>query len=356
MYSVPWLEVFPAFTPEPPDWVFAGLVPGVFAFSTLVAAWGGLGGRLRWVRLTVLLLVPLAWLTAAWLALLRTSGWLRCEKPRHGPSAVESGGASPHSIRARRLARAGLVLLSLLILYPLVTVYIVLITPVPIPDTTLPDPNAYHALVSAGHSLYWLDYPDHPDAATDEEPEGPRKTRGEYLEAARAALELECRIPLDYSWSGLDASMRGCSAFRAIGRTFGDEGDLAQKQGRAADAGQHYLDAIRLARASVRGGMMTNALTGNAIEGIGLEGLRRVRDALTPEEARELIAELKGLDANREPLEEIFYRDDIWERQVYGWQVKLLHCLKRMTGKRTEIEQGVESSVRRVQAIMRMLI
>ncbi|MHC4404429.1 MAG: hypothetical protein ACYTG0_32650 [Planctomycetota bacterium] len=358
IYSVLWWEVFPPFTPEPPDWVFAGLVPAVLALSTLVAAWAGLGRGLRWVRLTVLLLIPLAWLMAAWLALLRASGWLRSERPRDERPAAESGEAKTRSRAASRFAKVGVVLLSLLMLYPLGTVYIVLVRPVPIPDTALPDPNAYDALVWAGHSLAWLHYPDHPDAATDEEPEGPRKTRGEYLEAARAALELECRVAFKYTvWDISDAhDGRATGAFSELGRAFRDEGASAHKEGRTADAVRNYLDAIRLARASVRGGTIIDAIVGCVIEDFGLEGLCGVRDALTPEQARELIAELNRLDANREPLSEVFYRDDMWEEQLLGWPGKLLHLFERKTGKLDVGKHNAENAVRRVQAVMRLLI
>jgi hypothetical protein len=91
-------------------------------------------------------------------------------------------------------------------------------------------------------------------------------------------------------------------------------------------------------------------------EHFGIDGLRAVRESLTPEQARELVRDLQGLDAEREPLEEILHRVEVQEERTIGWQSRLMYFFKRMTGSRTEIEEIVERSQSRVKARMRLLI
>ena len=252
------------------------------------------------------------------------------------------------------MARVGLVLLSLAMLVPLGTVYVVLVSPVRVPEVTLPNPNGYDGLVRAGEALSRLSTPN-PSQPTGKGLAAPAQTREGLLEAARAALELECRIPLEYALS--DVFSDQSQAFRELGQAFDGEGESARVAGKITLAVQCHLDTIRTGRASASGGLIIGTMVDHSLEDMGLAGLRRLRPALTPHQARELIADLKGLDANREPLRDIFYRDRVWEEIVFGWQAKLLRFFKRMTGKRDTIEESIEERSRpHAQATLRLLI
>jgi hypothetical protein len=243
-------------------------------------------------------------------------------------------------------------LLSFLMLLPLATVYIALAAPVPLPQTALPNPNGYDALVRAGKSLAGVTAPGSGTAAA-QKGKASAQSPGKALQAARAALNLECRVPLAYAVRDLDPSR--WQGIRDLARAFDAQGASAKTQGRTDDAVRCYVDVLRLARASARGGLIADVA--DAIEDSGLEGLCGLRPALTPEQAGKLISDLKRLDANREPLDELFARDYLWEGHVVPiWQVKLVNLLRQKTGKGGWRQEALETIVWRQQATTRLLI
>jgi len=334
-------------------WLVFGLIGVFFGFSTLAAACVGLRDGSLWARLVILCLIPTSVVMAGWILLMRVSGWLSEGNLRESSTPVEPAKGGTMRLAIKHLAKVGVVLLSLFVLVRLGRVYCALATPVAIPETTLPNPNGYDALIRAGEVLERITIPD-TETATKAELEAFVGEYGDTLDSARAALDQEWRVPLEYAWSDIDTNR--LSAVRALARSFANEGALAEMEARAADAVERYVDTIRVARASERGGTVIHRLFGVACENIGLAGLQGLRRRLTGEESSELVAVLLALDTSREPLKEVFHRDEIWSEHVYGWQSRLWHYFRRTTDETVLVLQAMEGSDHRVQAMIRLLI
>jgi len=312
-------------TPAAPWLVFGG-VAVFFGLSTLAAAWIGLGRRLLWLRLIVFCLIPTSAIMAVWLALWREARHSGREEGRRGASdAVLIVRARSRVVR-RWAARIAIPLISLAILVVLGRVYYVLATPLPIPETAIPENNAYATLVRAGQSLEDMGAIDVATATQEELADLVRPKRAAF-EPVRAALAQPCQVPVDYG--SVDLKLEDLSSLRSLARAFHAEGKLAEMEGRTEDAVEDYRDMIRLSQAGARGGLLIHALVGWAIEALGVAALRDARATLDSTECRELIDFLRSIDAAREPFDEILRRDQAWVDHAYGWQGRLSRMLEK---------------------------
>jgi hypothetical protein len=335
--SSPWLGG--ATTPAQ-GWTaffFCGVALGI---STLAAAWVGLGRRRLWLRLISLFLIPTCRVMAAWLAFARASGWLASGRRK---SAMASRSTNAGRPKLRRSARLAAVVLSLLILLPPAATLCVLAAPRPrVPEIVLPDPNGYDDLLKAGEALAGLDVPG-----------GPMSLQ-EALDTARTGLDRECVVPPEYSMS--DSDVRTFMALRALARAFLGEGQVAEMNGRPADAVRSYLDLFRLGQAGTRGGLPIHWLVGRAIDDIGLDALIGLRKMLTPHECGELIDTLQTLDANREPVEDVLARKQIWLQIALDWKEQLMRWLSMIAGTDSDLRPILQEGANRNQAKLRLLI
>jgi hypothetical protein len=315
--------------PSPPaPWVIYGLPGGCFGISTLVAAWVALGGsRLRW-RLLVLCVSPWSWPMAAWLALYRAKGYA---------------------------AGVAVVVLSLAILLLPTVVYYRLLTPPPIPKTTLPEPNGYVELVHAAKQLENVTVPN-VDTATPAQLRSFDAKYRKFLETSRLALDRECQVPIEYTLSYLNATVDNIGLIRQLARAYVAQGKSAELDGRTDDAVRSYVDTIRLGRAISRGGLAIDWLVGCMFEGMGVHALYGLRGSLTPEQCRRLIGTLQVFDANRQRLDETWYRDEVCTCHVYGWPAHLLITLQKLRGYENPSWSVLENEQTRLRAIMRILI
>jgi len=318
----------------------SGVALGIFS---LVAAWVGLARRRLWLRLIVLCLVPPAAVMAAWLALMRASGWLATVTTRSDSRATASPGSKASRPRVRRSARLAAVVLSLLILLPPAATFCVLAAPAPNPpQIVLPDPNGYDDLLKAAEALQGVPVP------------GGTMSLQQALDTARSGLNRQCVVPLEYSVSDTDVGR--IIALRELARAFLAEGQLAEINGRPADAVPSYLDLFRLGQAGTRGGLGVHCLVGQAIEDMGLDAWIGLRKMLTPQQCRELIDTLQKLDADREPLEDVLARDQLWDRIAYDWKEQLMRRLSMITGTNSDSLPMLLQSANRHQARLRLLI
>jgi hypothetical protein len=311
--SPPWPYV--VWTPAAP-WIVFGLLGLWLGLSTLVAAWAALGRRPLRLRVLLVCLVPTSALMTAWLALMRAS--IRGRRLRD-----ESGSSPERPARPRALtgvAGGGLVFLSLVIVVPLGGVYYALAKPMPIPQTVLPEDNAYPLLSQLAEQISRVQVPD-TETATKAQLRAFVDQHGQVLDGVRTALLRPCQVPVEYT--ATEFVNRDPAAKRPLVLALRAEGKLAELEGRPADAARSYLTAVRLGHALGRGGLGSDALLGNAVAGIGVSGLRDVRKTLPPEEQGAVIRALRSLEAQREPAADVVNRDRVWEDQVYGWQCRL---------------------------------
>lgn len=133
------------------------------------------------------------------------------------------------------------------------------------------------------------------------------------LDLARHLLGPNCRVPVRFDRSFFPDHADDVSHLRNLARAFRVESLLAASQEDFATAASHGLDILELANAVRRGGLIVDLLIGNAISGIGVELLRRIRAHLNDKTRRHVIDALQRLDNEREPYVDICARDQEYE-------------------------------------------
>lgn len=195
-----------------------------------------------------------------------------------------------------------------LLLFPAAYVYHRVINPLPRPTVVIPVPNGYEDLVRAGEMLNNVTVPEF-GTATPEELRAFVQDNIEVFETTRRGLSRECLATLTYNQSEIVR----CGGFRQLMRALIAEGGLAEAEGRPGDAVTSYLDAIRLAEAISRGGIISDRLSGTGIEITVVSLLARIIEAVPRRDANRAIDLLQAIDARRESPEEVLTRDRIWE-------------------------------------------
>jgi peptidase M50B-like protein len=161
----------------------------------------------------------------------------------------------------------------------------------------IPVPNGYDELLAAGGAI----------------PEGPPEEKEEILpgaasalDRARRALELPCVVPL---LPGKDTFDTELTAIRGLGKLFLLEGRLAESRGDCEAAARSYLDLLRLAAASTRGGLRIHRVVGDELESLGVQGLAGIAPKLSPESCASAARTIRALEIDREDPAAIVRRD-----------------------------------------------
>ena len=106
------------------------------------------------------------------------------------------------------------------------------------------------------------------------------------------------------------------------------EGQLALLEKRYGDAADSYLDLVRLARCTERGGLVADRRFARATEGMGVFGIASIHTQLDEEDCRSLAQELRTLEKDRESYEEALERDTAWVESAFGWRGRIDHLLR----------------------------
>ncbi len=138
------------------------------------------------------------------------------------------------------------------------------------------------------------------------------------LQLARAGLQKQCRVPLDYNPNATASSTRAASIKR-LAAGFAAEGDLAEIQGHPKQAVKSYLDMIHLANETARGGALIDHVGGSiAIESRGRDKLQRSDFATGCANAcRETAATLENLDAQRQTWNDVMWQEHYWSHKTF---------------------------------------
>lgn len=189
----------------------------------------------------------------------------------------------------------------------------------------LPSPNGYDDLIRAG-AMVRGDAPNKGDIrkAKLEELRAWVAANGEALKAIREGLAKPSRVPVVYD-TDLKLELEHCQGCRQLYRLLAAEAEVAAQEGRADDAARAQLDGVRLGRAAGRGGLLVDFLVGVAIERQALEGLDRLREALSADATRGAIASLLASDADWPAFAEVLNLDTYWfERTSPYWNRLIL--------------------------------
>ena len=312
--------------------IFGGVLFDTLRLSVLNAQGDQWEYVVFWILVvwTVLLTWTMALLIAAWLILVRhLVGWARPQVLFHDGKEESNRSRGRWAVPARFAVG----LLTLAILLPPAATFWRFLNPSPARHVVLPFPNAYDDLMQAGEALQT-------NVIRNYETAGRTALKAELskqapmLARAHAALELEFRWPLTYTPEDVPFSRdnKGFPQMRAIERGFAAEARLAEMEGRFDDAWRSYLDVIRLGHLVPKQGTFIHSLLGQAIFGHGVYRLAGVREHITPDEARGVIARLETLPAPWRPIEEVVARDHVWTEHSYGWRGQLLVVLDNVTG------------------------
>jgi hypothetical protein len=176
--------------------------------------------------------------------------------------------------------------------------------------------NSYPEIVRAAQSLRRTDLLSQDDEPSDEEiREFLSKNRG-ALDLVRSALGQPCFVPLEYSQDYWERHRDETAGFGNLARALKMDAIGAERDGRTADELDSGITLLHLANAVRRNGLIYDMLVSNAIAGLGIDRLRRVRHRLRPGDCAVVAAEILCLEEAREPFAEIAARDAEWERRV----------------------------------------
>lgn len=193
-----------------------------------------------------------------------------------------------------------------------------------IPEIVLPQPNGREDFVAAGRRLK-LDVTFDPNVMFEElidtrsELEATIRDSRPALELMRQGLLKESMSPPNYTSDDLSEEIDFMMEITGIRRALAATGELAVLEGRVDDATHDYLDLIKLGMATRRGGMLVDMLFSMAIAHDGIDGLRKLRGQMTPQQRTAAIEKLTALYAAMEPQGEHELRDRIWSQHAHGW-------------------------------------
>ena len=212
----------------------------------------------------------------------------------------------------------------------------------------LPVPNGYDDLVAAGRVVRGK-VPVDRAAASEEELRAFVDSNGESLRLTRLGVGRECRVPMEYSQTHWDRAIERMGDVRQASRVLLAAGRLAELEGRSGEAIAAYLDCVRLGQAASRGGLLIDAMLGQACVGQGIHGLQGLRKDLDAAGCHELIRSLEALDRDRETMGTILARDYEWASRAGGLQVKIFFLTNRSTIKsmRQPSERSAEAAAKR---------
>jgi hypothetical protein len=200
------------------------------------------------------------------------------------------------------------------------------------PLVPLPNPNAYDDLAKAGRlvSSQTRDY-----AKLNVNQLRPIvESNAPALSLARDFLDSQCRVPVQYSQEDQQNNAVNYTKLRSLSLAFAAEGRLAEIEKRTGKAAQCDMDLIRLGADTARGGILVDALVGNAIESLGTADLARLVNQLDARTCRESAATIEMLDAQKASWTEVLKQEDGWIRRTFGVKAVVVEIVVHQQMKR----------------------
>jgi hypothetical protein len=259
----------------------------------------------------------------------------------------------------RRCATASLVML--LAAFPLF-IFWKLLHPSHVPPGLLPQPNGYDDIVAAGSVVR----NNSPILDTQLEPTSTAQLASEVAKFSNVFAQIRLGLsrqfqtpvwPTDSRTPLLMTTLMDVTSLRSAARALMREAELAQQQGRFADATSISIENMRLGQAVTRGGVLNTYFIGLALEGIGRETLYPAIVHLDASTCKHLNIALQQLERDREPIDDVLHRDRIYDENAYGWFGHLFVLLHDFNGDYGNNHRSeATSQLPRVQAIDRLLM
>lgn len=179
-------------------------------------------------------------------------------------------------------------------------------------------------------------------------------TDSNALQLARAGLQKQCRVPLDYDPAS-SANLGHLTDMKRLDAGFAAEGNLAEMQGHPDEAARSYLEIVHLANESSRGGVLIDELVGISIEERGTDGLQKLIPKFDANTCRETAAALEALDAQRQTWDEVLQQENDWAHRSFpGIRHEIIRMMERKHLEK--IDQAVERRFYKQQTRTRELI
>ena len=155
------------------------------------------------------------------------------------------------------------------------------------------------------------------------------------------------------------------SAFRSWARCMDKEGNQSVLNEQWIMASERWLDCLSVGHGLGRGGDVSYALTGIAIEGIAHTGLAELRNELPLEQIASMLPVLIAIDGHRERVESIGRRTNLMLEQELAWRYRLSLCASTILSAQDPTDvttyaspsiEATEDAIFRRDAAHRMLI
>lgn len=228
----------------------------------------------------------------------------------------------------RRVAIGCSLVLALLFLACLVPIGVDMIQPLPPADVIAEDDSLYRQLESELAPLVNLN----PKQQTLEQLRIAGKQEAASLVAAiyasvheQAQQSFRAPDPMSAEIRFLELGQK-LEVFRGWARCMDQEAKAAKQSGQFDEVCRCWLDCLRLGQGLSRGSEASYTLTGVAIEGIGHEGLVRVRKEIPIELVETLLVDLIEIDRRRESWDSIRRRCELMAEKEMSWQFRLARC------------------------------
>ena len=180
------------------------------------------------------------------------------------------------------------------------------------PVVVMPPVNAYNDFVAAGAML---------PRQQERPPKNPQDWKTSALRKAVAAnrkalqrmrqgMGREYQNPPMFSFQHLLPEL---ADFRTLGQALIAEGQLAEREGRFADAARSYRDCLELGNDIPRGGCLIHGLLGIALQEMGLEAINGVAGRLDGPTSAKLAREMEALDRRA-----VSYQQALAEERDFG--------------------------------------
>jgi hypothetical protein len=222
--------------------------------------------------------------------------------------------------------------------------------PKPVP---IPNPNGYDDFVRAGKAVNGsFRYTNQ----TRDELAKIVAGNSEALKWLHAGVTKECRVPDNYSTDPLlQPQMFGdLTSLKSLAYLVLTEGRLAEMDGRTNDAVKIYLDGIRFADRSGRGGLMIHKLLSIACEIIATQALQSCETSLDSKQCAEVAKVLEEVDAQAEPVETVLGNEEAFGRKYGGVQGQLAKLImyKTYSAQRKTFTAKIQANILRRRQVM----
>jgi uncharacterized protein YhaN len=185
------------------------------------------------------------------------------------------------------------------------------------PVAPVPGDNGYENLVVASKTV--ADDTSDFDKMNETQLRGLVKRNSAALTGARAALQKQCAVPVQFTETYISNHLDDLSGIKRLSQAFAAEGMLAEMDGHTNEAVRSFLDDIRLGNASMRGGVLIDGLVGVAVDAIGTAHIQTLVPNLDAKSCRETAATLEELDSQSPAWNEIVQQENAWsERTFHG--------------------------------------